>query len=239
MTNYTWNVSAGGMITGGTGTNQITVNWTAAGAQTVSVNYTNHCMNQAVTPTFLNVTVEDFPAAAGTIIGPGTVAAGATGVPYTVAPVAGAATYIWNLIPGATFASGQWTNNITVNFPSYVSSGFMTVLGNNMCGNGPASPGFYVNVIIGIEEEDINSPVSIYPNPGDGLFTLRLYSIKQEVFTVQIFNNLGSMISELNDIGVKGTVQKVIDLRSEANGVYSVLIRNNNTWIVKKVLLNK
>jgi len=38
MSSYTWNISAGGAITAGLMTNQITVNWNTAGPQTVSVN---------------------------------------------------------------------------------------------------------------------------------------------------------------------------------------------------------
>jgi hypothetical protein len=43
MTNYIWTVSSGGVITagGGTSDNTVTVTWTVAGAQTVSVTYTN------------------------------------------------------------------------------------------------------------------------------------------------------------------------------------------------------
>ena len=42
MTNYIWAVSAGGTITaGGTSNSTVTVTWNTAGAQTVSVNYTN------------------------------------------------------------------------------------------------------------------------------------------------------------------------------------------------------
>ncbi|MCX6914067.1 MAG: hypothetical protein NT167_13620, partial [Verrucomicrobia bacterium] len=41
MTGYTWNISAGGSITAGSGTSSITVTWTGTGAQSVSVNYIN------------------------------------------------------------------------------------------------------------------------------------------------------------------------------------------------------
>jgi hypothetical protein len=45
MTNYTWSVSAGGVITaGGTPTdNTVTITWTGTGPQSVSVNYIGTC----------------------------------------------------------------------------------------------------------------------------------------------------------------------------------------------------
>ena len=62
MTGYAWTVSAGGTITaGGTPTsNTVTVTWNTAGAQTVSVNYTNgSCI--AAAATVFNVTINALP----------------------------------------------------------------------------------------------------------------------------------------------------------------------------------
>ena len=61
MSAYDWVISAGGTITGGSGTNEITVTWNTAGPQTVSVNYTNGDGCQAATPTELAVTVLPTP----------------------------------------------------------------------------------------------------------------------------------------------------------------------------------
>ncbi|MCX6258077.1 MAG: GEVED domain-containing protein [Bacteroidia bacterium] len=61
MTGYTWSVSSGGTITGGSGTNTITVTWATAGPQTVSVNYTDGNGCTAVSPTVLPVTVNPLP----------------------------------------------------------------------------------------------------------------------------------------------------------------------------------
>lgn len=63
MTGYTWSISSGGTITGGAGTNQITVTWSVAGAQTVSVNYINSNSCTAASPTVKNITVNPLPPA--------------------------------------------------------------------------------------------------------------------------------------------------------------------------------
>jgi len=47
---------------------------------------------------------------------------------------------------GATIATGANTNSITVDFAANASSGDITVNGNNLCGNGPASPPFPVTI---------------------------------------------------------------------------------------------
>ena len=146
MTGYVWTVSAGGAIASGQGTSTIQVMWSTTGAQAVTVNYANANGCQAVTATTFNVTVNGAPGSAGTITGTATVCGGAQGVAYLVAPVSGALAYAWTLPTGAAIASGYNTNAITVNFAGNASSGNISVAGNNLCGNGTASPNFAVTV---------------------------------------------------------------------------------------------
>jgi hypothetical protein len=146
MTNYVWNISSGGVINYGSGTNAITVSWVASGAQWVSVNFTNSSGCTVPNPTQLNVTVNPLPGAAGSITGTSAVCGGANGVAYSVATITGATAYVWTLPTGATIASGANTNSITVNFAWNASSGAIIVTGNNVCGDGPSSPPFNVTV---------------------------------------------------------------------------------------------
>jgi len=145
--NYTWSIpTGGGTILGGQNTYQIEVLWNTPGAQTVAVNYsnTNNCF--AGTPTAYNVTVAGMPDAAGSISGPSNVCFGSNGIPYSVAPIANAATYVWVLPAGASIASGAGTNSIAVNFAANAVSGDITVNGNSLCGNGAVSPALTVTV---------------------------------------------------------------------------------------------
>lgn len=147
FSNYTWTLSAGGSITGGAGTNQIGVTWNTGGAKTVTVNYTNTYGCVASAPASFPVTVNPLPGDAGTVTGSANVCKGSNGVAYSVAPISDAISYVWTLPPGATIATGAWTNSITVNFATTATSGNITVYGNNLCGNGALSPNFPVSVL--------------------------------------------------------------------------------------------
>ncbi|NVO20472.1 MAG: T9SS type A sorting domain-containing protein [Bacteroidetes bacterium] len=149
MTNYIWTVSAGGTVTaGGTATsNTVTVQWTTAGAQSVSVNYTNAAGCSAASATVFPVSVISVPPPAGPITGVSTVCQGATGVTYSVAAIPNATGYTWTLPAGATIATGANTNSITVNFSNTAVSGVITVMGTNSYGNGAPSPNFSVTVL--------------------------------------------------------------------------------------------
>ena len=139
MTGYLWTLSAGGTITWGAGTNQVQVVWNSAGAQTVSVIYTNPNACSGASPTVLPVTVNPMPGNAGNISGPATACGGSMGIAYTTTPIANAVTYVWYLPAGATIATGAGTPNITVNFAWNASSGNISVSGNNLCGYGNSS----------------------------------------------------------------------------------------------------
>jgi hypothetical protein len=146
MTPYNWTVSSGGTIAYGGGTNSISVTWTTAGAQWVSVNFTNPSGCSPTTPTQYNVTVNGLPGAAGNITGTAIVCAGATGIAYSVAAIPNALVYVWTLPAGATNATGSGTNSILVNYANNAVSGNIFVYGNDLCGNGTSSPAFPVTV---------------------------------------------------------------------------------------------
>jgi hypothetical protein len=144
--NYQWTISAGGTITGGQGTPAAQVTWQQSGHQWIRVTFTDSTVCSPVSPTEFPVYVTYLPGPAGPVTGSQLVCAGTEGVSYHTDPVPGAITYVWSLPPNALVTQGQWTNEILVTFTDSAQSGSVTVYGNNLCGNGPGSPGFPVTV---------------------------------------------------------------------------------------------
>lgn len=107
--NYVWTITAGGVITAGAGTNSITVTWNTAGAQSVSVNYTNAGSCSATSPTVYPVTVNARPAV--TLNGAANACAGHS---YIYSTEAGMSNYTWTVSAGGTITSGTGTNSIVV-----------------------------------------------------------------------------------------------------------------------------
>jgi hypothetical protein len=122
MSNYTWSVSAGGNITagGGTGSNTVTVTWTTAGPQTVSVNYTNSNGCSAAAPAVFNVTV--LSVSVPTITGQTSMCVNSGYYDYTTE--AGMLNYSWTVSSGGVINNGSGTNQIQV---SWVAGGAQTV----------------------------------------------------------------------------------------------------------------
>ncbi|MFN5370558.1 MAG: M4 family metallopeptidase, partial [Bacteroidia bacterium] len=67
------------------------------------------------------------------IAGPAGVCRSQQGIAFSVASVQGATSYTWTVPTGATIASGQGTNSITVNFSSTQAAGSICVTASNAC----------------------------------------------------------------------------------------------------------
>jgi autotransporter-associated beta strand protein len=94
----------------------------------------NSCFTYAVdtnTIGVVNLDVSCGVGAAGTITGPSSVNAGASGVAYSISSVSCATTYTWTVPSGATIASGQGTTSITVNYACSAASGSVAVTPSN------------------------------------------------------------------------------------------------------------
>ena len=144
-TGYVWTVPTGASIVSGSGTRQITVNYSSS-AQTgiVSVWGTNSTCGSG-RHSSLPVTVDPLPAAAGNITGPTPVCQNQSGVVYSVPPVTFATSYIWTYSgSGASILNNG--ASATVNFSPAATGGSLTVAGQNACGPGLSSPGFAIQV---------------------------------------------------------------------------------------------
>lgn len=109
-TGYLWTISAGGAISTGSGTNNITVTWNSVGAQTVNVDYTDANGCNATTATVKNVTVNSLPSAS---ISPGGSTTFCQGGSVTLTASAGSS-YAWSTGATSQSISASSTGNYSV-----------------------------------------------------------------------------------------------------------------------------
>lgn len=133
-TTYTWTVPAGATIASGQGTNAITVDFGCAASNgNISVVAGNGCATNSA-PSNKAISLGNTIAQPGVITGTASVAQGVNSITYTIAPVSGATTYNWTYTgAGVTFASGQGTTNVTVNYACNATSGNISVTASNAC----------------------------------------------------------------------------------------------------------
>jgi len=216
-TGYEWTVPYGASIAGGQNTNSITVDFSpSASTGFVTVSGSNSCGSGSVSS--LEVVVNSTP-------------------PDPVISAMGD-----SLISSAAEGNQWYKDGIMIQGAThqvYVpdqSGWHWCVVTVNGCSSGESNQ-IYV-VITGFEAPQVSS-ISLYPVPNEGLFKVSITSPVQETFSIRVFNNTGAVISELQGIEVKGTIEKVIDLRPVSEGIFNVLISSSQTRIVKKVLVLK
>jgi len=141
---YSWSYSGTGFSASGS-TASIFGSFSAtATSGNLTVRGVNACGNGVVSATYA-ITVNNVPSAAGAITGSPSLCQGQNGVAYSVAPIAGATSYLWSYTGTGFTASGS-TASITANFSASATAGVLTVRGVNSCGNGIASANYNISV---------------------------------------------------------------------------------------------
>ncbi len=133
-------LAAGNIIDNATGQ----VDWDAAWTGTSTITTSASGCGGPLSTDFV-VATYGTPAASGAISGTASVCDGTSGVSYSVGPIAGASTYIWNYSGTGATINGA-TNNITIDFTAGATSGNLTVFGRNTCADGAVSPNFAITI---------------------------------------------------------------------------------------------
>ncbi len=130
---YLWNVTSGGTIVSGQGSNSITVLWNTAGLNSVSVNETISSTGCSTTSTVLNVTVTSTPTSA--ITGSSNVCSGATNT-YS-AP--SASIYNWT-VTGGTISGAANASTVTVIWGAGPAGSVSLTTSNGSCNSTSVLP---------------------------------------------------------------------------------------------------
>jgi len=125
--------------------------------------------------------------------------------------------------PTIAYAAASFVMGTEIRY--YVATGY------NSAGSGQLSNVEYFTsdfIPTGINTVVVESPVSVYPNPTQGAFTVELGDNNS---TVTVYNLMGEVISSIEN--VNGTVP--FDLSNVASGIYLVKIVSDNKVIDRKV----
>jgi hypothetical protein len=113
---------------------------------------------------------------------------------------------------------------------------YYTVVTEGGCSSGASNSISILNVSI---SEISTELCDIYPNPNNGIFNIKLKKAGKEVYYIEIYNNLGTLIWKQKNAAVDGNNVKKIELNVPVSGVYTVVLRNKSNSIVKKLFLTK
>lgn len=215
---YVWTLPVGATIASGSGTHAITVDFALnAVSGNITVAGHNTCGNGTVSPAKA-ITVNTKPATPVITKDFKTLtSSAATGNQWYRDGV---------LITGAT----AQTYEVTVNATYY------TIVTINGCASDPSNS---INVV----DVNIANPTTgqfeIFPIPSDGLFTATLAWPTSQMFNIQVYNNIGSLVFEKKDIPVNGTSKQTIDMRPVPSGMYTVIFTSGVNQVIRKMMVNR
>ncbi len=226
-TSYNWTVPAGVNITANTGLS-ITVDFTAGftGTGNICVSATNGCGNGIAR--CYSVSALTAPPASPT--GSASVCKSASGVVYSILPVAGATGYLWSISGGATIVPAG--TSATVNFNSATSAtAVITVNAVNGCGF--SQPGKKVVAVnLGCRNADnmvSAADFSAYPNPTNGMITVNFQATKSAKYSVKVIDLLGNVMINNVVSATEGANMQELNLSNVAKGMYLLSIETEGT----------
>jgi len=82
--------------------------------------------------------------------------------------------------------------------------------------------------------EEVASGLNIYPNPNTGVFFMDLQGM--ETANIKIYNAVGTMVFEESDY-VNDNSMKRIDLSQQAEGIYMIIVENNDQKLIEKIVV--
>jgi hypothetical protein len=80
---------------------------------------------------------------------------------------------------------------------------------------------------------------TVYPNPNNGRFTALIQCKCRDNCSLDVFNMIGVKVFELTNLNVESKIEIPIDLQNLPQGIYSVVFRNSNQWMIRKIVVNK
>jgi gliding motility-associated-like protein len=143
-TSYTWTYN-GSVFPGNS--NILSVDFSAnAISGNLMVTGNNSCGEGSASPPF-PIAISQLPSNPGSILGESVVCQGQQGVTYSIPIIQNATGYTWNYSgTGITFTGGD-SNAIKVSFNNVSTSGDLTVMGFNDCGNSTSPSVFLITVL--------------------------------------------------------------------------------------------
>ena len=159
---------------------------------------------------------------------------------YTTTITLDAESYLWSLHPldAGTISGTGITGTVIWNL-QYEGEAWVKVAGVNDCGQSEFSDSLLVVVsnTVGIVDFPKEIYVSVVPNPNNGRFVLNISSPENNTFDVSIINTLGSTVVKSSAISANNSGSKSFEIHDIPDGMYFVIVQDNNTRIVKKLLV--
>jgi hypothetical protein len=124
------------------------------------------------------------------------------------------------------------------------SSTYCDSMGLDSNGNLLKRDGFGITVVdekdlLSTADIDLINELSVYPNPSNGSFTLKLNLRASEEVSIQAINSLGQEVLARELSGLSGANEYSIKMTAQPNGIYFLNVRAGNQFKNIKLYINE
>jgi hypothetical protein len=91
----------------------------------------------------------------------------------------------------------------------------------------------------GIDEFAKALNLAIYPNPSKGVFVIEFNTQKPYSIDLSVANSLGKQVYKDEKVNVNGSKRYILDLASQADGVYVLYIKDAESSVSRKIVIRK
>lgn len=147
-------------------------------------------------------------------------------------------TYTYIISAGEGFSNYQWSTGDSSYYVEVATDGVYSVIvtDDNGCENGDSIvlvPG----ICVGIEDINESIVMRFYPNPTTGHFQLQLEGLEGRDGELSILSLEGKVIFKESLENLPKTLNKQMDLSSQAKGVYIVKLTTENNAFIERIIL--
>ena len=89
----------------------------------------------------------------------------------------------------------------------------------------------------GIDNHNKTIEVAVYPNPGTGLFKIKLNAKDYQDVDIVVYDNQGRVVYQQNGLSFEGEKTFTLDITGNAAGIYQLFIKGARTIINKKLVI--
>jgi PKD repeat protein len=93
-----------------------------------------------------------------------------------------------------------------------------------------------VNICTSVKETSIEK-ISVYPNPNNGIFTVRLNEVLGENVTLKVLNPMGSLVFKMENANVYSGFTMDMDLSNLNKGLYFLVVENYQGNTVQRIII--
>jgi hypothetical protein len=134
--------------------------------------------------------------------------------------------------------SAQWRNEVIDLTPYATATNAMLIFRNTTkAGNNVYIDDITIDQLQGIDVNVVSDLVTIYPNPGTGIFHINMPTQQHQSF-VTVVSALGETVIQKFAIE-PGMNSTSVDITKFGNGIYFITIESESGKVVKKISLNK